>query len=96
MLWSKALEHRPVNDEEFRCTMMASLAIVDAVSLFEEDTPLELIRALDPDILVKGGDYTIDQVVGATDVIQHGGEVKIVPLVKGYSTSALIEAIRRL
>lgn len=89
-------DHRPVNDEDFRCIMMASLAIVDAVSLFEEDTPLELIQAIIPDVLVKGGDYTIDQVVGADEVIQHGGEVKIVPLVKGYSTSALIETIRRL
>ena len=56
----------------------------------------ELIQAITPDVLVKGGDYTVEQVVGADEVIGHGGEVKIVPLVKGYSTSALIETIRRL
>lgn len=89
-------EQRPVNDEEFRCRIMASLAIVDAVCLFDEDTPLELIRAIIPDVLVKGGDYSLSQIVGADDVIRSGGEVKIVPLVKGYSTSALIEAIQRL
>ena len=89
-------EHRPVNDEDFRCRMMASLAIVDAVCLFDEDTPLQLIQAISPDVLVKGGDYNSSQIVGAEYVIEHGGEVKIVPLVKGYSTSALIEAIQRL
>ena len=89
-------EQRPVNDEEFRCHMMASLAIVDAVCLFHEDTPLELIKSFKPDVLVKGGDYTLSQIVGAEEVIQYGGEVKIVPLVKGYSTSALISAIQRL
>jgi rfaE bifunctional protein nucleotidyltransferase chain/domain len=88
--------HRPVNDEDFRCRMMAFLAIVDAVCLFDEDTPLQLIQAISPDILVKGGDYNLSQIVGAEYVIEHGGEVKIVPLVKGYSTSALIEAIQRL
>lgn len=89
-------EQRPVNDEEFRLRMMASLAIVDAVCLFHEDTPLELIKSFKPDVLVKGGDYTLSQIVGAEEVIQYGGEVKIVPLVKGYSTSALIRAIQRL
>jgi D-glycero-beta-D-manno-heptose 1-phosphate adenylyltransferase len=89
-------EHRPVNDEDFRCRMMASLQLVDAVTLFDEETPLELIRALEPDVLVKGGDYTLEQVVGAGDVQKRGGEVRIIPLVKGYSTSAIIEAIQRL
>jgi len=89
-------EHRPVNEESFRVQMMASIQIVDAVTLFDEDTPLELIRVLEPDVIVKGGDYTIDQIVGSEDVIKRGGEVKIVPIVKGYSTSALIEAIQKL
>lgn len=89
-------DHRPINDEGFRSQMMASLNMVDAVCLFTEDTPLQLIQLLHPDVLVKGGDYTLSQVIGADDIIQHGGEVKIVPLVKGYSTSALIEAIQRL
>jgi len=89
-------ENRPVNEESFRALMMASIQIVDAVTLFEEDTPLQLIRVLEPDVIVKGGDYTIDQIVGGEDVLRRGGEVKIVPIVKGYSTSALIEAIQKL
>jgi len=89
-------EQRPVNDEDFRCLMMASLEMVDAVTLFEEDTPLELIRSLQPDVLVKGGDYAIGQVVGSDIVMQKGGEIRIVPLVQGHSTTSLIEAIQRL
>jgi rfaE bifunctional protein nucleotidyltransferase chain/domain len=87
---------RPVNDQDFRSWMMASLEMVDAVTLFDEPTPLALIEALQPDVIVKGGDYTPDQVVGATEVLARGGEVKIVPIVKGYSTTLLIEAIRKL
>lgn len=87
---------RPVHPELFRIKMLAALSIVDAVVLFDEPTPIELIRMIVPDILVKGGDYAIDQVVGAEDVIKNGGEVKIVPLVKGYSTTALIEKIQEL
>jgi len=89
-------ENRPVNEESFRALMMASIQIVDAVTLFEEDTPLQLIRVLEPDVIVKGGDYTIDQIVGGEYVLRRGGEIKIVPIVKGYSTSALIEAIQKL
>ncbi len=89
-------EHRPVNQEDFRLLMMASLEIVDAAILFDEETPAELIAAITPDILVKGGDYTVDQIAGAKHVISHGGEVKIVPIVKGYSTSAIIAAIQSL
>jgi D-glycero-beta-D-manno-heptose 1-phosphate adenylyltransferase len=87
---------RPVNHESFRAFMLASLSIVDAVCIFEEDTPLELIKAIEPDCIVKGGDYRPDQVVGAEQVISTGGEVKIFPLVKGYSTSALIDKIQKL
>lgn len=87
---------RPVNDQDFRSWMMASLEMVNAVTLFDEPTPLALIEALKPDVIVKGGDYTPDQVVGATEVLARGGEVKIVPIVKGYSTTSLIEAIRKL
>lgn len=89
-------EMRPVNNEDFRLLMMASLEIVDAVVLFDEETPAELIAAITPDILVKGGDYTVDQIAGAGHVIAHGGEVKIVPIVKGYSTSGIIAAIQSL
>ncbi len=87
---------RPVNHEDFRTYMMASLEIVDAVILFDEETPAELISAITPDVLVKGGDYTVDQIAGAEHVIRHGGEIKIVPIVKGYSTSSIIAAIQSL
>ncbi len=73
---------------------MALLAIVFV--LFDEETPLELIRIIEPDTLIKGGDYAIEQIVGAEDVIKNGGEVKIIPLVKGYSTTALIQKIQEL
>jgi D-beta-D-heptose 7-phosphate kinase/D-beta-D-heptose 1-phosphate adenosyltransferase len=73
---------------------MASLVMVDAVILFEEDTPLNLITALLPDILVKGGDYTIEQIVGATEVMANGGEVKIVPIREGFSTTGIIERMK--
>src|SRR5919112_2993006 len=87
---------RPVNDENSRALLLASLAIVDAVTLFEEDTPLELITAIMPDVIVKGGDYTMDQMIGAKEVIANGGRVVINPIVKGYSTTGIIEKIRRL
>lgn len=88
--------NRPVHNEQFRAKMLAALTMVDAVVLFDEPTPLELIRMIGPDILVKGGDYTVEQVVGAEDVIKDGGEVKIVPLIKGYSTTSLIQKIQEL
>lgn len=87
---------RPVNDESFRAAMLASLLVTDGVTIFEEETPLNLIRTIEPDVLVKGGDYTIEEIVGAEDVIKNGGEVVIIPFVKGYSTTALIEKIQGL
>ncbi len=81
---------RPVQNETARATVMASLAPVDLVTLFDEDTPLELIRLLQPDVLVKGSDYTIDQVVGGDDVRSWGGTVLLVDLAEGHSTSATI------
>lgn len=89
-------DSRPVNDESFRASMLASLLLIDGVVIFEEDTPLRLIRDIEPDVLVKGGDYTIEQIVGAEDTIKNGGEVVIVPFVKGYSTTSLIEKIQSL
>ena len=62
--------------------------------LFEEDTPLNLITTILPDVLVKGGDYTIEQIVGATEVIANGGEVKIVPILEGFSTTGIIERMK--
>jgi D-beta-D-heptose 7-phosphate kinase/D-beta-D-heptose 1-phosphate adenosyltransferase len=72
---------------------MAALAAVDAVVVFEEDTPLELIRALRPNVLVKGGDYTIETVVGHEDVLAYGGRVEIVPIVEGFSTTNIVKKL---
>jgi D-beta-D-heptose 7-phosphate kinase/D-beta-D-heptose 1-phosphate adenosyltransferase len=74
---------------------MAALAAVDAVVLFEQDTPLELIRALRPNVLVKGGDYTVETVVGHEYVIASGGRVEIVPTVEGFSTSIIVKKLTR-
>jgi len=87
---------RPICDESSRARVMASLEFVDAVILFDEETPLELISALKPDILVKGNDYTIENIVGADVVIKNGGSVETVPLVNGYSTTNVIEKIKKL
>ena len=87
-------ESRPVNNQGSRTLLMASLLMVDAVIVFEEDTPLNLITAILPDVLVKGGDYTIDQIVGAPEVIANGGEVKIVPILEGFSTTGIIEKMK--
>jgi D-glycero-beta-D-manno-heptose 1-phosphate adenylyltransferase len=85
---------RPVNPEHTRAIMLASLLMVDAVVIFEEDTPLELIKAVMPDVLVKGGDYTIDQIVGAKEVIANGGKVVINPILEGFSTTRILGKIR--
>jgi D-beta-D-heptose 7-phosphate kinase/D-beta-D-heptose 1-phosphate adenosyltransferase len=87
-------EGRPVNDEHDRACVLAALASVDAVIVFEEDTPLKLIAALKPDILVKGADYTVDQVVGADLVQQAGGRVVLIDLVAGKSTTGTIGKLR--
>ena len=86
---------RPLQSEEARSIVLSSLKPVDGVVLFDEETPLALIRELVPDVLVKGGDYTKERVVGREEVEAAGGEVVIVPLVQGYSSSALVEKIRR-
>lgn len=85
---------RPVRSETERAYVIAALGMVDAVVIFEQDTPLELIRALEPDVLVKGGDYTEAGVVGAPEVRALGGRVVIVPLTPGHSTSAIVEKLR--
>lgn len=89
-------DSRPVNDEQARSLLMASLLMVDAVVIFEEDTPLEVIKAVMPDVLVKGGDYTEEQIVGAKEVKANGGKVVINPIVDGYSTTGLIGKIEKL
>ena len=88
-------ESRPVNDQDARTLVLASLLIVDAVVLFEEDTPLELIKAVMPDVLIKGGDYTLEQIVGAREVMAAGGRVVINPILEGFSTTELISRIRK-
>jgi len=86
---------RPINSTESRALVMANLVLVDAVGVFEEDTPYELITTLMPDVLVKGGDYTIDTIVGAKEVIANGGKVIINPIVEGFSTTNIIEKIKK-
>jgi len=85
---------RPLNDEASRAIVLASLIMVDAVVIFEEDTPLELITSIMPDVLVKGGDYTVDQIAGANEVIANGGRVVINEIKQGFSTTSIIEKMR--
>jgi D-beta-D-heptose 7-phosphate kinase/D-beta-D-heptose 1-phosphate adenosyltransferase len=85
---------RPINNTESRAIVLANLIVVDAVVVFEEETPLELIKVLLPDVIVKGGDYTIDQVVGGKEVMANGGKVIINPIVEGFSTTSLIEKMK--
>ena len=87
---------RPVNMLEDRAYVLSALKSVDYVIPFEEDTPLNLINLIMPDILVKGGDYTIDRIIGAQEVLSHGGKVEIIPFVPGKSTSAIIDTIKTL
>jgi D-glycero-beta-D-manno-heptose 1-phosphate adenylyltransferase len=84
---------RPVNDEATRMYLLAALTCVDAVVLFEEDTPLELITLVLPDLLVKGGDYKPEDIVGANVVLENGGEVRVLDFVEGYSTTAVLKRI---
>lgn len=84
---------RPVVGERERARVMAALAAVDAVVLFEEDTPLELIRSIHPDVLVKGGDYSVETVVGHQEVLASGGRVEIVPTVEGFSTTNIVRKL---
>jgi len=87
-------EDRPVIDEESRSLILASLRFVDAVVLFDEETPLQLIEHIQPDILVKGKDYASSEIIGAETVKKKGGRVETIELVDGYSTSAIINKIR--
>jgi rfaE bifunctional protein nucleotidyltransferase chain/domain len=87
---------RPINSQAERAEVLAALACVDAVVLFSQDTPLELILTLRPDVLVKGGDYTLDTIVGCPEVLSWGGQVKVIPYVPGYSTTRLIQRLAAL
>jgi rfaE bifunctional protein nucleotidyltransferase chain/domain len=88
-------DDRPVNDQDSRAALLAALFFVDAVVLFDEDTPLNLISVLLPDILVKGADYAVENIVGAKEVLANGGEVKTIDFVEGYSSTSIIQKIRK-
>lgn len=88
-------EERPLTQENDRAFHLASLMFTDVVCLFDEDTPKELIEAIKPDVLVKGGDYTIEKIVGADFILAQGGKVEMIPFVPGYSTTSLIERIKK-
>jgi rfaE bifunctional protein nucleotidyltransferase chain/domain len=89
-------ESRPIQQEQDRALLLASIQYVDAVILFDEATPLTLIETILPDVLVKGGDYTVSTVVGANEVLAHGGKVELVGLVQGRSTTDIASKISRL
>jgi rfaE bifunctional protein nucleotidyltransferase chain/domain len=85
---------RPIRSSAERAIVLAGLEAVDAVVLFEEDTPIELVRAIEPDVIVKGGDYSPETIVGADLVTARGGRVVVIPLVDGHSTTSTIEKLR--
>ena len=87
-------EGRPVNDQNSRAALLACLFFVDAVVVFDEDTPQNLISTLLPDILVKGADYSVENIVGAKEVIANGGSVKTINFVEGYSSTSIIKKIQ--
>ena len=88
-------ENRPITDEKSRLTIIAALEFVDAVMLFDEDTPLELITIVQPDVLVKGSDYKPDEIVGYDIVMAKGGTIKSIEFLPGYSTTAIEQKIRK-
>ena len=87
-------ESRPINNQQSRAKILASLFLTDAIIIFEEDTPLELIKTILPDALVKGGDYKVEEIAGAKEVIANGGRVIINPLLDGFSTTATISKMK--
>ena len=88
-------DSRPINDQEARALLLAALAMIDAIVIFDDDTPLKLINSILPDVLVKGGDYTIEEIAGAREVIANGGKIVINPILDGFSTTAIIKAISK-
>ncbi|OQW50349.1 MAG: glycerol-3-phosphate cytidylyltransferase [Proteobacteria bacterium SG_bin7] len=87
---------RPVQCEEDRATILSALECVDYVVLFSEDTPKDLIEKVNPDVLVKGGDWPVDKIVGADYVISIGGQVKSLPFIEGKSSSSILEKVKKL
>jgi D-beta-D-heptose 7-phosphate kinase/D-beta-D-heptose 1-phosphate adenosyltransferase len=86
-------DSRPINDEQSRALLLASLLMVDAVVIFSEDTPLELIKLIGPDVLVKGGDYTVEQIAGSKEVIAAGGRVVINKIKEGFSSTSILNRL---
>lgn len=82
---------RPINTEQTRALIVASLLMVDVVIIFDEENPLELIKLIQPDVLIKGNDYTLDKIAGAKEVIAAGGKVVLNPILENYSTTNIIE-----
>ena len=89
-------ETRPINKLNDRMLMLAGLESVDFITPFSENTPLKLIKSIQPDFLVKGGDYTKDKIVGAEFVEEEGGKVEIIPFLEGYSSTSIIDRIKKL
>ncbi|WKV12934.1 D-glycero-beta-D-manno-heptose 1-phosphate adenylyltransferase [Marivirga harenae] len=87
--------NRPINNEKARARLIAALSFVDAVTFFSDDTPLSLIKLLIPDVLVKGSDYNLSNIVGANIVMENGGNVETIDLVEGYSTTNIINKINQ-
>ena len=87
-------DNRPVNDENARALVLAALSMVDAVIIFPEPTPLDLVVAIRPEVLVKGGDYKVEEIAGAREVISWGGKVVLTPIVEGYSTTSIINKLQ--
>ena len=85
---------RPLYDENSRALILASLSFVDHIILFDDDTPINLIKFVQPDILVKGGDYNPEEIVGSDVVMARGGKIKVIPYIPGFSTTGLIEKLR--
>lgn len=88
-------ETRPVQDEYARAILLASLSFVSAIVLFDDDTPYNLIKKIQPDILIKGSDYNIDDIVGSDIVINKGGKVITIDFIEGYSTTSIIEKLKK-
>ena len=86
--------HRPINDEKTRSFILAALEIIDFVVVFDEETPINLIENINPDVLVKGGDYTIDTIVGADIVLKNGSQVQVLSFLEGYSTTNIEQKIK--
>jgi rfaE bifunctional protein nucleotidyltransferase chain/domain len=86
---------RPVNSEYARARLIAALGFVSMVIIFDESTPLELIKTLEPDVLMKGDDYNLATIVGAKEVMEYGGEVMFIPLVPDYSTTGIIQKLKK-